>query len=125
MTAGGDHAERVKRITITNAGYGDQRLIASSWAVNEHGRLVIIRDHVVIAEFAPGSWAGIIDEQHRDPDCLRIARDGLDEIRHAIRQVPLRDYGDEDPLILALRQVDEIADRAKTMSYLHNHSEPF
>lgn len=114
----------IRRLTVTGTSYGDQRLTATSWDRDEREGLIVLNGNQVIAEFHPGQWYGIIDEAHRDPDCLKITRDALDDIRHAIRHVPFGDYGDEDLLVVALRRIDEIASEAKAASYLHN-SEPF
>ena len=113
------------RLTVTSGQYSDgYRLIADNWQRDEHAGLVITRNRLVVAEFCPGQWIGVIDEAHRDPDALKVARDGLDNIRHAIRQATGLTSEDGDRLYEILRRVDELADKAHSASYQHD-GDPF
>lgn len=114
-----------RRLTVTPASYGtDTRLLASGWQRGEDHALTVTSDGAPVAEFAPGAWSAVIDEDCRDPDVLKAARDGLTEIRHAVRQATGLTSEDGDELWGILRKVDLLADAAYSASYAQD-GDPF
>lgn len=91
-------------LTVISHDGTERRITATGWMTIDY-KLSVHRGREVVAEFAPGLWAGLVNEAHRKPDspmkALAAARNALGEIRDAFAS----------SLTLDPRQLRDIAER--------------